>query len=114
VTVTRQDIVAALATVEGVEASDVTPDNIVAGAAWPVWSSSTWVTSCYWRTQWYVFVALTHGQTDATSAEGDPLVDAVGDVLAGIGLGGLICEPWVWPVEVGGQTVPVLRFTAVD
>jgi len=112
--VTRDDIVAALATVPGLAASPVTPDNIVAGAAWPVWASSTWVTTCYWRTLWYVFVAVTGGSQDASSAEADPLVDLVGQALATAGLGGLIVEPWAWPVEVGGQTVPVLRFTAID
>jgi hypothetical protein len=114
VSVTRQDIATALAAIPGLASSDVTPDSIAAGAAWPVWSSSTLVTGCYWRTLWYVFVALTNGQGDATSAEGDPLVGEVGDALTAIGLGGLVCEPWVWPVEVGGQTVPVLRFTAYD
>lgn len=112
--ITRQDIATALGTVPGLASSDVTPDNVVAGAAWPVWTRSTLVTGCYWKTEWAVFVALTAGQGDATSAEGDPLVDAVGSVLSGIGLGAVTCEPWSWPVEVGGQTVPVLRFTAFD
>lgn len=113
-TIPRESIVDALAVVPGLTAYSSTPDVIVAGAAWPVWASSTWINVCARRTLWYVFVALTNGEQDATVAEGDPLIEQVGTALADVGLGGLIVEPWQWPVEVGGQAIPCLRITAQD
>jgi hypothetical protein len=111
----RDDIVAALATVPGLSPSPTTPSVITAGAAWPVWASSTWVTIGYWRTLWYVFVALENSDAETTTMAGDPLVDLVGQALAAAGLGGLVVEPWSWAMDENrSRTVPVLRFTALD
>jgi hypothetical protein len=113
--VDRAAIVDALATVPGLSPSSTTPPVISAGAAWPVWASSTWVTTCYWRTLWYVFVALENGDAEASSSAADPLVDLVGQALATAGLGGLVVEPWAWALDHNrSQTVPVLRFSATD
>jgi hypothetical protein len=92
-----------------------TPPVIGAGAAWPVWASSTWRTTGYWQVLWYVFVSLPNGDDEATALEGDPLVDLVGQALAAAGLGGLVAEPWAWALDDNrSRTVPVLRFTAID
>ena len=113
--VDRAAIVDALATVPGLSPSSTAPGVITAGATWPVWASSTWVTSCYWRTLWYVFVALENGDQAATVEAGDELVDLVGQALASAGLGGLIVEPWSWALDANrSQTVPTLRFSAFD
>ena len=46
---------------------------------------------------------------------GDELVDAVGQALAAAGLGGLVVEPWSFALDANrSQTVPTLRFTAID
>jgi len=111
----RADIVAALATVPGLAPSDTAPAVITAGAAWPVWASSTLVSACYWRTLWYVFVALPAGDQASSAEAGDPLIELVGQALATAGLGGLIAEPWSWALDANrSQTVPTLRFTATD
>jgi len=110
----RAEIVAALGTVPGIAASPTTPAVIAAGAAWPVWVSSRWVNSCARDTRWFVFVALSNAAGDVTVEAGDPLIEQVGMALEAIGLGGITVEPWQWATEPGGQTVPVLRVTAVD
>lgn len=113
---TRDQIVAALASVPGLSPSPTTPETIVDGSAWPAWVSTTWLnTQGAVRTRWYIFVALTAGDREATALEGDPLVEAVGNALWRVaqmgGRGGLVIEPWQFAVEPGGQAVPVLRFT---
>lgn len=110
----RAEIAAALGAIPGLHGYDVSPDVISAGAAWPVWVETTWLNVAARRTQWYVFVALSWGSAEAAVAEGDPLIETVGIALAGIGLGGLIVEPWFWATEPGQQPTAVLRFTAYD
>jgi hypothetical protein len=112
VTITREQIVAALDSI-GLAASPTTPDVISDGSAWPAWVSTTWVNAAGQRElRWYVFVALTAGDRNATVAEGDPLVEQLIAALWGIGLKPELIEPMQWAVEPGAAALPVLRVTA--
>lgn len=112
---TRDDIADALATIPGLAASPSTPATITDGSAWPVWVSTRWVNAAGQReTSWWVFVALTAGDRDASIAEGDPLVEQLMAALWAIGLKPEQIEPMQWAVEPGGQAVPVLRVTAKE
>jgi hypothetical protein len=106
----RQAIVDALSTVPGLSPVPTVPAPIVAGSAWPVWYQGTPRTACAMDDGWYVLVALANGAQLATVDSGDALVQ---DVLTALWAVGKIdrYEPWQWPVEAGGQTVPCLRFT---
>lgn len=106
----RQTIVDALATVAGLSPALTTPSPIVAGSAWPVWYQGVPRNACALDDGFYVMVAL--GNTDrlATVDSGDALVQ---DCLTALWAVGKVerYEPWQWPVEAGGQSVPCLRFT---
>jgi hypothetical protein len=106
----RQAILDALAKVDGLNPTPTTPAPIVAGSAWPGWSSSTWINACTIRTEWFVFVALPNGLHAATVDAGDELVEDIATVLWPVGKVTRV-EPWQWPVEPGQQAVPVLRYT---
>jgi hypothetical protein len=106
----RQAILDALAKVDGLSPSAAAPAPIVAGSAWPGWSSSTWLNACNVMTQWYVFVALPNGHQAATVDAGDAIVEDIATVLWPVGKVVRV-EPWAWPMEPGQQAVPVLRFT---
>lgn len=90
--------------------SATAPATIVTGSAWPVWASTSWRNACVTDEHWYVFVALSNGDQGATAAEGDVTLDDVAAVLWPVAKVTTV-EPWAWPVEAGGQAVPVLRFT---
>lgn len=109
---TRDDIAGALGEVAGLAPSAATPQTVVAGSAWPEWVSTAWVNAQGQREyRWYVFVALSGGDRQATASEGDPLVESVAAALWEIGLWPELVEPWQWAVEPGAQAVPVLRFS---
>lgn len=113
--ITRDQIAAALATIPELAPDSTTPPTIVAGSCWPVWASTRWKNAQGQREiRWYVFVALTGGDQLATVLEGDPLAETVAAALWAIGLWPEQIEPWAWAVEPGAQSIPVLRFTAVD
>lgn len=107
---TRQDIADALAKVDGLAPSVALPDTIVAGSAWPSWSSTSWRNACATAVEWFVFVALPNGTGETTVDAGDAIVDDVATVLWPLGKVVRV-EPWRVPVEAGQQTVPVVRFT---
>lgn len=112
--ITRVQIAAALDGI-GLAASPTTPTVISDGSAWPAWVSTAWVNAAGQReTRWYIFVALTGGDRDATVAEGDPLVEQLMAALWGIGLKPEQIEPMQWAVEPGAAAVPVLRVTAKE
>jgi hypothetical protein len=110
VTPQRQAILDALATVPGLNPSPAAPAPIVAGSAWPGWSSSSWLNACAVSTEWFVFVALPNGHQAATVDAGDEIVEDVATVLWPVGKVVRV-EPWQWPVEPGQQAIPLLRFT---
>ena len=114
----RQAIVAALGTVEGLAVSDGRPAAIAAFAAWPEWRSTRFrnqVRDGARDVLWYVVVALpAGGGTSGAIDAGDPLVETVGMALADAGLGVDVVEPAWLPIEPGGQAVPVLRFSIGD
>lgn len=115
--VTRDDIVAALATVPGLTPSPTKTGPISAGDAWPVWTSTRWgnnVPAGLRFTSWYVLVALPDAGSDVTTAEGDALVETVGMALVGAGLQILTVDPARTQVADNSPGVPVLRYTVQD
>lgn len=106
----RQDIVDALATVEGLSAFHAQPPVVAAGSAWPVLSRTEWVNGCFVQGTWFVFVALPAGSELVTVAAGDELLEPVGAALHKVGHV-IDCTPYQIPVEPGQQAVPVLRYT---
>lgn len=107
---TRGDIAEALGKLDYLAPSLAMPDTIVAGSAWPAWSSTTWVNACATAVEWYVFVAIPNAAIGATADAGDAVVDEVATVLWPLGKVVRV-EPWRIAVEPGQQTTPVVRFT---
>jgi hypothetical protein len=107
----RQQILDALAKIDGLNPSPATPAPIVAGSAWTGWSSTEWVNACATLDTYYVFVALPNGGQEATVDAGDELVEDIAAVLFTVPAKVTRAEPWAWPAEPGQQTIPVLRFT---
>ena len=113
---TREAIVAALAGA-GLTAVPTVTGPIVAGMAWPAWRSTRWANTVPDGVRlgtWYVFVALPNGAPDVTTAEADPLVEAVGAALIGAGLAIETVEPYQVPATEGQAAVPVLRYSVHD
>lgn len=106
----RAAVVAALSSVPGVSATPHTPGTITAFCAWPVLASATPRNYCIDEATWYVFVALPAGNNAASVGAGDEMTDAVLPAFKPIGKVTAV-EPWSWPVETGGATVPVIRIT---
>lgn len=106
----RQAILDALAKVDGLNPTASAPAPIVAGSAWPGWSSSSWLNACAVRTEWYVFIALPNGGQGVPVDAGDAIVEDIATVLWPVGKV-TRAEPWSWPVEPGQQAIPLLRFT---
>lgn len=106
----RAAIVQALKTVPALSVKTTTPDTIAPNTAWPGWSSTSWRNRCVTTSEWFVFVILPNGSTEATVDVGDVTMEAVSDALWTIAKV-IRREPWRIPVEPGQQTVPVVRFT---
>lgn len=106
----RQQILDALAKIDGLNPSPSAPAPIVAGSAWPGWASSTWINACATLDTYYVFVALPNGHQSVPVDAGDELLEDIATVLWPLGKV-TRAEPWSWPVEPGQQTIPLLRFT---
>jgi hypothetical protein len=106
----RQAIVDALNSVEGIDAMPTLAGPLLAGQAWPAWTSTLWVTPCQLITNWFVFVSLPASMPDITVSAGDELVQAIAEALFPIGQVQRV-EPYSWPVDPGQQSIPVLRFT---
>lgn len=106
----RAAVVDALKTVPELAVSPTTPDTITAMCAWPVWSSTAWINWCKTRSEWFVFVVVPNGTTEATVDAADAVME---DVSAALGVVAKLVrrEPWRIPMEAGQQTVPVVRFT---
>jgi hypothetical protein len=114
---TRDAIVAALGSVPGIAASPTQPSTIVAGMAWPVWRATTWrnqVRDGARELSWYAVVVLPAGSLEATVAEADPIVEAIGQALADAELGVLSVGPTNIAVANGGDPIPALRYTLGD
>ena len=115
--ITRQEIAAALAGVEGLTAYETVPDNIVAGAAWPVWVSRAWLNGRPdgpRETEWRVYVALPNATPKGTVDEADPLIETVAQALVVIGLEIGLIEPVQAPATEGGAPIPLLRYSLTD
>lgn len=114
---TRDQIVAALRTVAGLDVHSTQPDGPVhPGQAWPVWRSTLWrnqVRDGARDLSWYALVVLPAGSRAATVAEGDPIVETIGQALADAELGVQLVEPTAIVVSQG-DPVPALRFTLGD
>ena len=106
----RTDIVDALAKVPDLSPTPAMPETIVAGSAWPSWSSTTWRNPCLTAVEWFVFVAVPNADATTTVDAGDAIVEDIATVLWPIGKVTRV-EPWRVPVEPGQQAVPVVRFT---
>lgn len=107
----RQAIVDALATVEGVTPHESAPDTITAGDAWPAWESGQYRTGKLAQpiTHTYsVFVALPAGYLPDTVNSGDALAEPLMIALRKIGDVDL-AEPVLIPVENTGTTLPAIR-----
>jgi len=110
----RSAIVAALATVPGLTPSPMRPDTIAAGAAWPVWIGTHWMglrPDSHREIRWYVYVVLNGTAQSGTAAEGDPLIDLVGNALSAAQLRTDTVEPTGVAVGETSETLPALRFT---
>ena len=115
-TVTRQAIGDAL-TAAGLTGRPTQPPSIGAGDAWPVWRTTAWANATPGGPRprsWYVMVALPNGSPDVTVAEGDALVELVGDALWMVGLRVVAAEPWRIAVTDNADGIPVLRYTVDD
>lgn len=109
----RGVIVAALATVDGLTAYPVVPDQATAGAAWPKWVQTTYNGRlCSLAEDTYeVLVTLPAAYVATTVDEGDAFRD---DVAAALMLTAVV--EFAEPVQVtfnDKQTMPALRFRIV-
>jgi hypothetical protein len=107
---TREAIVAALATVPGLTPSPTKTGPISPGDAWPVWRSSAWLNRCLIEATWDVLVALPDYGPDVTVAEGDPLTALVGEALMEAGCEVVSVEPARTAVTEQSPGTPVLRY----
>ena len=114
---TREAIVAALGTVGGLSPSGTKTGPISPGDAWPVWRATRWANAVpdgVRLATWDVLVALPDGGSDVTTAEGDPLVEAVGAALIAAGLQIDLVEPARTAVTENSPGTPVLRYQVHD
>ena len=115
--VTRDAIVAALATVPGLTPSPTKTGPISPGDAWPVWTATRWANTVPGGVRlgsWYVLIALPDAGLDVTTAEADALVETIGAALIGAGLQIDVVEPARTQVTDTSSGVPVLRYTVHD
>lgn len=110
VVASRAAITTALEMVGGLSVTSAAPPTIVAYSAWPVLSVAEPVNYCVDEATWFVFVALPAGNNEAAVAAGDILIDAALPYFKDVGKVTEVA-PWSWPLEAGGGTIPVLRFT---
>jgi len=84
---TRSALVAALATVQGITAYPVVPDQATAGAAWPKWIQTTYGGHlCTLAVDTYeVLVTLPAGYVATTVDQGDAFRDAVAFAVMKVG-----------------------------
>lgn len=106
----RDAIVAALDSVEGLSATGYTPAPILPGSAWAVNSRTEALTFCLGVSSWFVFVGVPAANNQASVEFADSLIEPVWDALQSVGKV-VAYEPWSWPVETGQSTIPVMRFT---
>jgi hypothetical protein len=109
----RAQLVAALATITGITAYPVVPDQATAGAAWPKWIQTTYdgPLCTLARDTYDVLVTLPASYVATTVDEGDAFRDAVADVLLSVGV-----LQFAEPVQVtfkDKQTMPALRLRVV-
>jgi hypothetical protein len=105
----EQAIVDALAAVPGLSPTPLPPASVIAGCAWPAFSSHGPArNACLTELTFYVYVALPANPQSVVSAHDLRLMIAVALAEVGQVLSG---EAWAIPVEAGGQAVPVLRYT---
>lgn len=83
--ITRQDIAAALSTIEGVTGQATPPRTPKAGMGWPEWQQTTPSTMSGDEITWAVHVALPAGLPDSAVLEADALVASLMDVLIELG-----------------------------
>jgi hypothetical protein len=107
---TRAAIVSALGGVEGLTGYPVTPDNAVAGAAWPNWVQTTYNGRlCDTAVRTYeVLITLPAAYLATTVDQGDAFGEEVATALMRIGVVTL-SEPVLIPFS-DRQTMPGLRF----
>ena len=110
---TRSRIVAALATVDGVTAYPVVPDQATAGAAWPKWVQTTYDgrLCSLARDTYECLVTLPASYLATTIDQGDAFRDVVAHALMGIG-----SVEFAEPVQItfnDKQTMPGLRVRLV-
>jgi hypothetical protein len=106
----REQIISALATVDGLVPSDASPNSPVAGAAWPRWVQSTYSGKLHYLTvsTYDVCVVLPAGQAETTVESADGFVDTVADALLKVGT-----IEYVAPVAFqfdSGTTMPGIQF----
>lgn len=109
---TRAALVAALASVEGIAADSLAPDQATAGSAWPRWVQTTFRGAlCELALHEYdVFVVLPADYAAHTVDNGDRLRDAVAPAL--LALQGVVID-YAEPVQVtfsDSQAMPGIRF----
>ena len=107
---TRQALVDALDTVDGLTGYPVAPDQATAGAAWPKWVQSTYAGHlCDTQEDtWEVFAVLPADYAPETVDQGDELRDRVAPVLVALGP-----VQYAEPVAIAfndNQSMPGLRF----
>jgi hypothetical protein len=110
---TRAAIVAALATVEGVTAYPVVPDQATAGAAWPKWVQTTYdgPLCTLTRDTYECLVTLPASYVATTVDQGDAFRDRVAPALRTVGR-----VEFAEPVSItfnDKQTMPGLRLRLV-
>ena len=113
----RAAIAAALGAVDGLTASEVKPDVITAGAAWPEWVSRRWlnqVPTGARANQWRAFVALPNATPGGTVDAADPLIEAAGQALTDLGLRVELVESWAAATSDGAASLPALRYTLTE
>lgn len=110
---TRSRIVAALATVEGITAYPVVPDQATAGAAWPKWVQTTYdgALCSLSRDTYECLVTLPAAYVATTVDQGDAFRDKVAGALIAVGT-----LEFAEPVLItfnDKQTMPGLRLRLV-
>lgn len=107
---TRDELVEALGTVQGLTGYPLAPDQATAGAAWPKWVQSTYAGHlCQGQVDtWEVFAVLPADYAPETVDQGDELRDRMAPVLARLGP-----VQYAEPVAIAfndNQSMPGIRF----
>ena len=108
---TRQDIAAALSTVDGISGHPMPPRTPGRGQGWPVWQRRSPLTLTADELAWLVFVTLPAGLTESTILEADQLTEDVLAALASVGVIEEIRPDILQSAQDGGQPLPVLTVT---